>query len=171
MKNPFFDFVKSRPTHSKKSFFNSNYIVLYKKTAFRFVFGPCKVPQPENMHFHFLAFSDWACPKVQNWFWKHCFTVKKWIFHCFFQSCVEGFRVFFQARKRGVLLNSCGGPQSFDFDIAYFISNYCYPLLMPTTINCSTPILAAAHSPILHHHWCPCCSALTNSTPPLMPLF
>ena len=27
------------------------------------------------------------------------------------------------------LLNSRGGPQSFDFDITYFISNYSYPLV------------------------------------------
>ena len=28
------------------------------------------------------------------------------------------------------LLNSRGGPQSFDFDITYFIYNYSYPLLL-----------------------------------------
>ena len=28
------------------------------------------------------------------------------------------------------LLNSRGGPQSFDFDITYFISNQSYPLLI-----------------------------------------
>ena len=28
------------------------------------------------------------------------------------------------------LLNSCGGPGSFDFDITYFVSNYSYPLLV-----------------------------------------
>ena len=31
-----------------------------RKTLFRFDFGPRKVPQPENMHFHFHAFSGWG---------------------------------------------------------------------------------------------------------------
>ena len=35
-----------------------NYIVLYKKTAFKFNFGPWEVPKLENMHFH--AFSGWV---------------------------------------------------------------------------------------------------------------
>ena len=41
--------------HSKKML-NSNYVGLYEKTAFIFDFQPCKVPQPENTHFHFHAF-------------------------------------------------------------------------------------------------------------------
>ena len=39
---------------------NSSFIVLYEKTALRFDFGPRKVPQPENMHFHFHALSGWG---------------------------------------------------------------------------------------------------------------
>ena len=66
MGNPFFDFVKYRPKHSNSFFFlkNSSYIVLYEKKAFRFDFGPREVPQPENMQFHFHAFSGWC--EVQN---------------------------------------------------------------------------------------------------------
>ena len=32
----------------------------FEKNAFRFDFGSCKVPQPENMHFYFHAFSGWG---------------------------------------------------------------------------------------------------------------
>ena len=42
-----FDFGKYRPKR-------------YEETAFRFDFGPCKVPQPENMHFNSHAFSGWG---------------------------------------------------------------------------------------------------------------
>ena len=34
-------------------------------------FEPREVPQPENMHFHFMRFPIGALPEVQNWFWKH----------------------------------------------------------------------------------------------------
>ena len=40
--------------------YTSNYIGLYEKTAPRFDFGPRKVPQPENMHFHIHAFYGWG---------------------------------------------------------------------------------------------------------------
>ena len=40
--------------------YKCNYIVLYEKNAFRFHLGPREVPQPENMHFHFHAFSGWG---------------------------------------------------------------------------------------------------------------
>ena len=57
-------------------------------------------------------------------------------FLLYFQILRKGSRIFFQARKLIFcqmaciyLLNSCGGPQSFDFDITYF-SNYSYPLLV-----------------------------------------
>ena len=109
------------------------------------------MPQPENMHFHFHALSGWALPEVKNWIWKHFShkvlynyyskyffgaiwfifnKVKKGISHCSFKSCAEGFRDFVQARKlffaKWLVLNRRGGPQSFDFDITYFISNYSY---------------------------------------------
>ena len=60
MGNPFFDFVKYRPRHPKKIIYNSDYLVLYEKNAFRFDFGPREVPQPENLHFHFHAFLGWG---------------------------------------------------------------------------------------------------------------
>ena len=63
--------------------------------------------------------------------------VKKRISHCILKFSAEGFRVSCQARKQFFcqmaciyLLNSREGPQSFDFDITYFISNYCYPLTL-----------------------------------------
>ena len=46
--------------NTPKKIKNINYIVLYGKTAFKLDFGNCEVPQPENMHFHFHAFSDWG---------------------------------------------------------------------------------------------------------------
>ena len=41
-------------------FFNSNYIALYEKTAFKTDFGPREVSELENLHFHFHAFSGWG---------------------------------------------------------------------------------------------------------------
>ena len=56
--------------------------------------------------------------------------VNKWISHCIFKSCLEGFGFSFQARKLIFcqmaciyLINSSGGPQSLDFLITY-----SYPL-------------------------------------------
>ena len=46
--------------NAPKKIYNSNYIVLNEKTAFKFDFGHCEVPQPEKIHFHFHAFSDWG---------------------------------------------------------------------------------------------------------------
>ena len=37
------------------------------------------------------------------------------------------------------LLNSRGGPPSFDFDNTYCISNYSYPLLMVNILEILTP--------------------------------
>ena len=65
MGNPFSDFVKYRPKCS--TFFISKYIVLYEKNAFAFDFGPCEVPQPENIDFQFYAFPVGTPPEVQNW--------------------------------------------------------------------------------------------------------
>ena len=47
--------TKTAPRRRKKQ--NSNYIGPHEKTTLRFDFGPRKVPQPENMHLHFHAFS------------------------------------------------------------------------------------------------------------------
>ena len=41
-------------------FFNSNFITLYGKNAFRNDLGPWEVPKLQNLHFHFYAFSGWG---------------------------------------------------------------------------------------------------------------
>ena len=46
--------------NAPKKKLNCIYIVLYDKNAFTFDFGPWEVPQRENMHFHFHAFSGWG---------------------------------------------------------------------------------------------------------------
>ena len=50
--------------------------------------------------------------------------------------------IFFQARKLIFcqmaciyLLNSRGGPQTFDLDITYFISNNSYPLMLDNIMD------------------------------------
>ena len=71
-------------------------------------------------------------------FWFIFNKAKKWISHCNFKSCTEGFRFFFSSLEAHFFckmaciyrLKSWGCPQSFYFDITYFISNYSYPLLV-----------------------------------------
>ena len=75
MGNYFFDFGKYRPNLPKKSW-NSNYVVLYEKNAFRFNFGPREVPQLENawkwkcILYIFLTWhlrESQCCPVVRFW--------------------------------------------------------------------------------------------------------
>ena len=59
MGNPFFLFSHYRQKRSKKKIrtvIKSDFM----RTFFRFDFGPGKVPQPKNMHFHFHAFYGWG---------------------------------------------------------------------------------------------------------------
>ena len=41
-------------------FFEPIYIILYEKKAFGTDFGLWEAPKPENLHFHFYAFSCWG---------------------------------------------------------------------------------------------------------------
>ena len=53
MENSFFTFLI---TDQKAIFFNSNYLTLYEKNAFRNDFKHWEVPKLENMHFHLQAY-------------------------------------------------------------------------------------------------------------------
>ena len=69
--------------------------------------------------------------KIVLWFIFN--KVKKGISHCIFNSCAEGFKGFFKARKLIFfgqmaciyILNCRGDPQSFDFDITFL-----YPIIV-----------------------------------------
>ena len=57
--------------------------------------------------------------------------------YCIFKSCTEGFQGFFKLGSyffcqtpHIYLLNSRVGPQCFDFDITYFVSNYIGLLIL-----------------------------------------
>ena len=107
--------------------------------------------------------------------------VKKWISHCIFESCAEGFGFFFSSEEANFfcqmaciyLLNSRGGPQSFDFDITHFISNYSYPLVVVLIVAAPAFLSArsSACSEIQHSSLKPntsggaACSALTPNSP------
>ena len=56
MGNKFFDFLKT-DQNAQQIFLNSNYIVLFQKTASKTDFWPREVPKIENRHFHFHGFS------------------------------------------------------------------------------------------------------------------
>ena len=58
---------------------NSNYITLYEKNAFGFNFGPWEVPELENMHFHFHAFSGWGTSRDKKSGLKAVFLKKSYI--------------------------------------------------------------------------------------------
>ena len=129
--------------------------MLNEKNALRFSFGPHKVPQQENMHFHIHAFLVGHFPRSKIEF-KSIFFIMYYIitilkkmerFCSYLTKSNNGFpitfsnlarkgsKVFFKLGRWFVcqraciyLLISCGGPKSFDIDIAYFISQYSYPL-------------------------------------------
>ena len=64
MENHFFFTFVNIDRNAQHFLKNINYIVLYEKNSFRFYFGPCKVPQPENMHF--MRFPVGALPEVKD---------------------------------------------------------------------------------------------------------
>ena len=107
-----------------------------------------KCPNLKTHTFTFMSFPVGELPNVQNWilkhfshkvlynyyyksfFWAFWFIfnkVKKIISHCILNLARKGSGFFFL--KLGsyffciYLLNSRGSPQSFDFDITYFISS------------------------------------------------
>ena len=60
--------------NAPQMFFNSIYIGLCVKTAFRKNFGSREVPKLENLHFQFHAFSGWGTSQGPKLFWKAVFT-------------------------------------------------------------------------------------------------
>ena len=90
---------------------NSNYIVLHGKNAFRFNFRPREVPQPENMHFRFHAFSGWGTsrgPKLNLKAFSHkvlyiYYSKKNWSVSAFiYPSQKKDFPLYFQILRGGV---------------------------------------------------------------------
>ena len=74
MENPFFEVPFFLDKTLQIFFYNSNYIGLCLKTAFRNNFGPWEVPKLENLHFHFHAFSGWGTSQGPKLFLKAFFT-------------------------------------------------------------------------------------------------
>ena len=60
MENPFFYFFKNIDRKTPKKIYNSNYIRLYEKIAFKIDFGPREVPQPEIHESESAGFLDGA---------------------------------------------------------------------------------------------------------------
>ena len=132
---------------------------------------------------HFLI---GALPEVQNLFWNHFShkviynyyskfylgafqpifnKVKKRISHCISNLARKGLRGFFPARKLIFfcrmsciyLLNSHGGPQSFDFDITYL-----YPIIVTPCIKPLETLKTLPLPVLLSHYMSSACKPFKN---------
>ena len=99
---------------------------------FRFLHFPRSKIVSESLFFHKVLYNYYSVRELGA-FWPLFNKVKKWISHCIFKSCASTRKLIFVCQINCIyLLNSHEGPQSFNFDITYFIHNYSYPL--PTNL-------------------------------------